>query len=104
MKTFKCRVINAVGLKKKIVKRSNKCVVTHIRLRELHFPSMRTPASFSSGLAKSAKGGNDLLFRNSILSRWGDNDSVGSGGASTISLISGGGRRYPFPNVESAEM
>lgn len=70
-----------------------KYCATYIRLRELHFPSMRTPASFSSGLANSAKGGNDLLLRNRILSLWGENDSVGRGGASTISLICGGGRQ-----------
>lgn len=62
---------------------------------------MRTPASFSSGLAKSDKGGKDLRLRNSILSLNGENDSAGSGGASTISLISRGGRRYPVSDADS---
>lgn len=62
---------------------------------------MRIPASFSSGLAKSAKGGKDLRLRNSILSLNGENDSAGSGGASTISLISKGGRRYPVADADS---
>jgi len=62
---------------------------------------MRIPASFSSGLAKSDKGGKDLRLRNSILSLNGENDSAGSGGASTISLISKGGRRYPVTDADS---
>lgn len=75
--------------------------LTHMRLRQLHFPSIRTPASFSSGLANSDKGGKDLLLRNSILSLCGENDSAGRGGASTISIISCGGRWYPLLNDES---
>ena len=61
---------------------------------------MRIPASFSSGFASSASGGKALRLRNSILSLCGENDNAGSGGASTISLISGGGSRYPLPNAE----
>jgi len=49
------------------------------------------PASFSSGLAMSANGGKDLRLINSILSLLGEKDNAGTGGASTMSLISGGG-------------
>lgn len=66
-------------------------ICTHIRLRELLFPSIRTPASFSSGLARSIRGVKDLRFRNKTLSLWGEIDNAGNGGASTMSLISGGG-------------
>lgn len=74
--------------------------ITHILLRVLAFPSIRIPASLSSGFANSDNGGKDLRFRNKILSLCGENDKAGSGGASTISLISGGGRRYPPFNAD----
>lgn len=71
-------------------------LMTHILLRVLAFPSIRTPPSFSSGFANSDNGGKALRFKNKILSLCGENDKAGSGGASTISLISGGGSRYPL--------
>ena len=61
---------------------------------------MRIPASFSSGFDSSANGGKALRLRNNILSLCGENDKAGSGGASTISLISGGGSLYPLPSAK----
>lgn len=78
--------------------------VTHIRLRVLDFPSIRMPASFSSGRANSDNVGRDLRFRNSILSLCGENDNAGRGGASTMSISSFGGRRYPTSDSVSAPM
>lgn len=63
---------------------------------------MRIPANFSSGLAKSESGGKALRFKKRILSLNGENDNAGSGGASTISLISDGGIRYLQPNTASS--
>jgi hypothetical protein len=60
------------------------------------------PASFSSGRANSDNVGRDLRFRNSILSLWGENDNAGRGGASTMSISSFGGRRYPTSDSVSS--
>lgn len=63
---------------------------------------MRIPANFASGLANSVSGDKDLRLRNRILSLCGENDNAGTGGASTISLISGGGTRYTTPADDSS--
>lgn len=88
--------INSLENQKRII------LKTHILLRVLDLPSIRIPASLSSGFANSDNGGRDLRFKNRILSLLGENDKAGSGGASTISLISGGGRRYPLFNSDHA--
>jgi len=75
-----------------------------MRLLVLHFPSIRTPANFFSGLAISASGGRALRLRKIILSLSGENDNAGTGGASTILLISGGGTRYFVPKVDSSSI
>lgn len=76
-------------------------LITHILLKQLNLPSIRKPASFSSGLTNSDKGGKDVHLRKSNLSLRGENDNAGSGGASTIYLISGGGSQYPMRNSDS---
>ena len=73
-----------------------------MRLRAWEEPSILKPASFSSGLARSEIGVRALRLRNKILSLRGENERAGTGGASTISLISFGGMRYP-PDDEASE-
>jgi hypothetical protein len=75
-----------------------------MRLLELQCPSIRKPANFSSGLANSVNGGKARRLRKIILSLYGENDNAGTGGASTMSLISGGGTRYPTPNAKSSNI
>jgi hypothetical protein len=64
---------------------------THIRLLVLYSGSMRMPASFSSALAISDSGGNDRRCIYRMCSLLGENERLGVGGASTITLISSAG-------------
>jgi len=70
-----------------------KALIAYILLLVLELASILRPASFSSGFARSDSGGSARRFRNRILSLFGENDKTGSGGASTMSCISFGGRR-----------
>lgn len=64
---------------------------TYILLLMLYSGSMRIPANFSSGLAISDNGGNDRRCMYRMCFLVGENERLGVGGASTITLMSSDG-------------